>query len=111
MLQSFGSVIRGGQITDFSSAIRVQTIHYAKGLQYRAVIFVWADLLPFTQGHDVEQDRKLFYVALTRATELLAIVHSGHWSFLAEAYTAIEKKRDHLLTGLFKSGGHNAGQA
>src|SRR6185295_3960536 len=42
--------------SDFSSAIRVQTIHHAKGLQYRAVIFMWADLLPFPQGRDAEQD-------------------------------------------------------
>jgi superfamily I DNA/RNA helicase len=85
--------------SDFSSAIRVQTIHHAKGLRYRAVIFVWADVLPFTQGHDAEQDRKLFYVALTRATELLAIVHSGHSSFVAEAYKAIEKKAGPLADG------------
>ncbi len=80
---------KGANRSDFSSAIRVQTIHHAKGLQYRAVIFMWADLLPF--AHDVEQDRNLFYVALTRATELLAIVHSGQSSFVAEAYAAIEK--------------------
>jgi superfamily I DNA/RNA helicase len=95
----------GANRSDFSSAIRVQTIHHAKGLQYRAVIFVWADLLPFAQGHDVEQDRKSFYVALTRATELLVIVHSGHSSFVAEAYTEIGKNRNHWLTALFKSSG------
>src|SRR5262245_41936040 len=33
-----------------------------KGLRYRTVIFLWADLLPFAQGRDVEQDRRLFYV-------------------------------------------------
>jgi superfamily I DNA/RNA helicase len=53
---------------------------------------MWADLLPFAQGRDVEQDRKLFYVALTRATQLLAIVHSGHSSFVAETYTALEQQ-------------------
>lgn len=78
----------GTNRSDFSSAIRVQTIHHAKGLQYRAVIFVWADLLPFTSG-DVEKDRNLFYVALTRATELLAIVHSGQSAFVDETYKAI----------------------
>jgi UvrD-like helicase C-terminal domain/AAA domain/Nuclease-related domain len=77
--------------SDFSPAIRVQTIHHAKGLQYRAVIFVWADLLPFAQSRDPEQDRKLFYVALTRATELLTIVHSGHSVFVNETYKAIKK--------------------
>jgi hypothetical protein len=72
-------------------AVRVQTIHHAKGLQYRAVIFMWADLLPFAQDRDVEQNRKLFYVALTRATQLLAVVHSGHSSFVDDIYRAIEK--------------------
>jgi hypothetical protein len=81
----------GANRSDFSPAIRVQTIHHAKGLQYRAVIFMWADLLPFAQS-DADQDRKLFYVALTRATEFLAIVHSGHSSFLKEAYAALGKK-------------------
>jgi hypothetical protein len=81
----------GGNRSNFSPAIRIQTIHHAKGLQYRAVIFMWADLLPFGQGRDVEQDRKLFYVALTRASQLLTIVHSGQSPFVTETYAAIEK--------------------
>jgi hypothetical protein len=96
--------------SDFSTAIRVQTIHHAKGLQYRAVIFMWADQLPFAQSNDTEQDRKLFYVALTRATELLAIVHSGESTFVKETYTAINKTRGHWLTALLKSSGRNATQ-
>jgi superfamily I DNA/RNA helicase len=73
-------------------AIRVQTIHHAKGLQYRAVIFMWADLLPFAQGRDLEQDRKLFYVAVTRAAQLLAIVHSGQSLFVDDIYRAIGER-------------------
>src|SRR5262245_20350839 len=69
---------------------------------YRAVIFVWADQLPFAQSSDTEQDRKLFYVALTRATELLAIVHSGESTFVKETYTAVNKTRSHWLTALLK---------
>jgi superfamily I DNA/RNA helicase len=77
--------------SDFSPAIRVQTIRHAKGLQYRAVIFMWADLLPFAHSRNAEQGRKLFYVALTRPTEVLAIVHSGYSAFLNETYSAIKK--------------------
>src|SRR5262245_32714691 len=84
---------KGNNRSDFSPAIRIQTIHHAKGLQYRAVIFLWADLLPFAQGRDAEQDRKLFYVALTRATEFLTIIHSGSSSFLKEAYDELEKTK------------------
>jgi hypothetical protein len=82
----------GANRSNSNPAIRIQTIHHAKGLQYRAVIFMWADLLPFAQGRDIEQDRKLFYVALTRAAQLLAIVHSGHSSFVADIYRAIENE-------------------
>jgi superfamily I DNA/RNA helicase len=86
-----GQRSKGANKSNFSPAIRVQTIHHAKGLQYRAVIFIWADLLPFGKGGDAEQGQKLFYVALTRATEFLAIVHSGHSAFVNEAYAAIKK--------------------
>lgn len=89
----------GTNRSDFSPAIRIQTIHHAKGLQYRAVIFMWADLLPFAQGGDTEQDRKLFYVALTRATEFLAIIHSGPSSFLKEVYAALGKTNPTGLLG------------
>jgi AAA domain/Nuclease-related domain/UvrD-like helicase C-terminal domain len=75
--------------SDFSSAIRVHTIHHAKGLQYRAVIFFWADLLPFAQSDDPEQNRSLFYVGLTRASQFLAIIHSGHSSLVKECTDAI----------------------
>lgn len=54
--------------------IKVQTIHSAKGLQYRAVILLWADHLPMPFGDtDEETGRRLFYVALTRAEDYLAI--------------------------------------
>jgi hypothetical protein len=84
---------KGTKRSDFSPAIRVQTIHHAKGLQYRAVIFMWADQLPFAQSQDAERDRKLFYVALTRATEFLAIIHSGHSPLLNESYAALKKTK------------------
>lgn len=97
--------------SDFSPAIRVQTIHHAKGLQYRAVIFLWADLLPFARDRDAEEDRKLFYVALTRAPELRAIVHSGESTFVKDAYAAVNKTRGHWLTALLKTSGRNATQS
>ena len=58
--------------------IKVQTIHSAKGLQYRAVILLWADHLPMPFGDtDEETGRRLFYVALTRAEDYLAISASS----------------------------------
>ena len=48
--------------------IKVQTIHSAKGLQYKAVVLLFAEQLG-----DLETDRRLLYVALTRPEEILAV--------------------------------------
>jgi hypothetical protein len=65
--------------------IKIQTIHSSKGLQYRAVIVMWADLLPKPFGDiDEQRDRKLLYVAMTRAEDLLAITYCGSSRFMTE---------------------------
>ncbi|RUS93797.1 DNA helicase [Dulcicalothrix desertica PCC 7102] len=65
--------------------IKVQTIHSAKGLQYRAVIFMWADHLPRQfDDTNVEEERCLMYVALTRPENYLAISSSGYSDFISE---------------------------
>ncbi|MDF1813192.1 MAG: 3'-5' exonuclease [Verrucomicrobiales bacterium] len=69
-------------------AVKLQTIHSSKGLQYRAVIIVWADMLPHysaRQDHDrFRQDRRLLYVGMTRSTSFLAITASKHSNFTTE---------------------------
>jgi hypothetical protein len=55
-----------------SPGIKVQTIHSAKGLQYRAVVLIHADQLG-ARPDEVERDGRLLYVALTRPEELLAV--------------------------------------
>lgn len=63
--------------------IKVQTIHSAKGLQYRVVIILWGDLLPTRfADSDEEKDRRLLYVGLTRAEDFLLISSSGHSKFI-----------------------------
>jgi hypothetical protein len=68
--------------------IKVQTIHSAKGLEYRAVIIMWADLLPrlFFEDHDEAEERRLMYVALTRAVDFLAITYSRPSNFIKEIH-------------------------
>jgi hypothetical protein len=56
--------------------IKLQTVHSAKGLQYRAVILIWSDLFMFKNLENVDQQRNLFYVALTRPEDFLAITYS-----------------------------------
>lgn len=65
--------------------IKIQTMHSAKGLQYRAVILLWADHLPIPFGDsDEESGRRLLYVALTRAEDYLVISSSSQSKFLGE---------------------------
>ena len=65
--------------------IKVQTIHSAKGLQYRVAILMWADLLPASfEDSDLEAERRLMFVALTRPTHLLALTYSHGSAFIDE---------------------------
>ena len=63
--------------------IKIQTIHASKGLQYRAVVLLWADRLPrnFPDTDSVEEV-KLMYVALTRPEDYLFITHSQQSPFI-----------------------------
>lgn len=61
-------------------AIKVQTVHSAKGLQYKAVLVLWTDMLPV--GTDAtDEERRLLYVAITRAENDLVLLGSGAGSF------------------------------
>jgi hypothetical protein len=53
--------------------IKLQTIHSAKGLQYRAVVLIFADLLGTGETDTLEEERRLLYVALTRPEEVLVV--------------------------------------
>ena len=69
--------------------IKVQTIHSAKGLEYRVVVLMWADLLPATFADtDAEKERRLAFVALTRPTHLLAMTYSRRSAFVEEIRTS-----------------------
>jgi len=62
--------------------LKIQTIDSSKGLQYRAVIFMWADLLPSDlPDSDKDKDRRKLYVGLTRAQDYLAVTYSGESEF------------------------------
>lgn len=64
------------------SGIKIQTTHSAKGLQYAVVFVIWADLFPAPfDTTDEQQERNLFYVALTRPEDYLMITSTGSSSF------------------------------
>jgi superfamily I DNA/RNA helicase len=93
-LADFGVVPLAGvdAVDDLSvPGVKISTIHSSKGLQFRAVILMWADLLPSNlEDRDDESERKLVYVALTRAEDHLAITHSGSSAYVDEIRRNIE---------------------
>jgi DNA helicase-2/ATP-dependent DNA helicase PcrA len=60
--------------------VTIMTMHMAKGLEFKTVFIAGAEegLIPFTRKDDVdiEEERRLFYVAMTRAKDELFILHS-----------------------------------
>jgi len=57
--------------------LTLSTIHQAKGLEWRAVFLIWLSegRFPTARAEDIEEERRLFYVAVTRAKEFLYLVH------------------------------------
>jgi DNA helicase II / ATP-dependent DNA helicase PcrA len=65
--------------------ITLSTIHQAKGLEWRAVFLIWlADgMFPSSRSLEsadaIEEERRLFYVAVTRAKDELYLTYPAFW--------------------------------
>ncbi|SHJ46147.1 ATP-dependent helicase [Desulfofundulus thermosubterraneus] len=73
-------------------AVRLMTLHRAKGLEFRAVFVVGVTQgkLPHHRSDDEEEERRLFFVGLSRAKEYLYVSHFGKPSeFWEEAVKAV----------------------
>ena len=65
--------------------VKILTAHASKGLQFKAVLFIFANECPAGFDDTPEEDeRRLYYVALTRAEELLAMLYSAPSKFIDE---------------------------
>ena len=68
-----------------SEKITLSTIHQAKGLEWRAVFVIWlADgMFPSSRSVEsadaIEEERRLFYVAVTRAKDELYLTYPAYW--------------------------------
>lgn len=59
-------------------SLKIQTVHSAKGLQYRVVIVMWADQFRTHRDSDSDHEERLLYVALTRASDVLIVTYSEY---------------------------------
>jgi len=63
-----------------SEGVQVRTIHSAKGMEFPVVFLLYVRYKDFPHGSspDVDEERRLFYVGITRAMKRLYIIgHSG----------------------------------
>ena len=80
-----------GKLRD--DAVKILPMHGARGLQFRIVILLWTDLLPSPfQGRGDGIERALLYVAMTRAEDMLAILHSGSSPYVNEIYRSLGRE-------------------
>jgi len=72
------------------AGVKILTMHAAKGLQFQAVIILFADECPaHFPDTDEAAERRLFYVALTRAEDFLAVSCSRSSKFIADIEAAL----------------------
>jgi DNA helicase-2/ATP-dependent DNA helicase PcrA len=84
-LLATGDAERGPRQDEETEKVTLSTIHQAKGLEWRAVFIVWlADgMFPSSRSLEtleaVEEERRLFYVAVTRAKDELYLSYPAYW--------------------------------
>ncbi|MDR7328724.1 ATP-dependent helicase [Corynebacterium guangdongense] len=83
--------------------VTLATIHAAKGLEWDAVfvVGVYDGMLPYNQSikagdHAIEEERRLFYVAVTRAREHLHV----SWAAARQEGGQARRKRTRFLDGV-----------
>lgn len=73
-------VILGERTEDADAHVTVSTVHSSKGLEYPAVYIIDAvdGVIPSADAEDIEEERRIFYVAMTRAKTRLNILCYGN---------------------------------
>jgi DNA helicase-2/ATP-dependent DNA helicase PcrA len=84
-LLATGDTERVANPEEETEKVTLSTIHQAKGLEWRAVFVVWLTdgMFPSSRSLDsleaVEEERRLFYVAVTRAKDELYLSYPAYW--------------------------------
>src|SRR6516164_5894055 len=84
-LLASGDTERVADPQEENEKITLSTIHQAKGLEWRAVFAIWLTdgMFPSSRSLEsldaVEEERRLFYVAVTRAKDELYLCYPAFW--------------------------------
>ena len=81
-LQEVSLVSDQDTLRDQESLVTLMTIHNAKGLEFRAVFLIGMEegIFPHARSIEeqgIEEERRLCYVGMTRAQELLTLTHAS----------------------------------
>ena len=84
-------------IDEDTEQVTLMTLHNAKGLEYKAVFIIGAEdgLFPHSRSideGDLEEERRLAYVGLTRARERLTLTHARRRSIFGAAGTGVPSR-------------------
>ena len=83
-LESVTLVSEQDQLDDDEGQVTLMTLHNAKGLEYPVVFLVGMEdgvfphVRSLTQPDELEEERRLCYVGITRAEERLYVTHANH---------------------------------
>ncbi len=94
--------------TDDGHYVSLMTIHMAKGLEFKYVFVVGMSEMVFPSGRSLEEgyegleeERRMAYVAYTRAKERLYLLDSGGYNFMTQSPKTtsrfIEELGDHVI--------------
>ena len=80
-LQEISLVSDQDALADEESLVTLMTIHNAKGLEFRAVFLIGMEegIFPHSRSiedNEIEEERRLAYVGMTRAMEKLTLTHA-----------------------------------
>lgn len=120
-LEEVSLVSDADQLEDDSRAITLLTLHTAKGLEYPVVFLVGLEegLLPHSrsiesgENEDMDEERRLCYVGITRAKRRLYLLHAMRRSLwggseMQEPSRFLEEIPPRLLSGMVKRGERRA---
>lgn len=95
--------------------VKLMTIHAAKGLEFESVFVVgmeenlFPSALSMSSREELEEERRLFYVAITRAEKVLTITHAAtRYKYGSLDYCEPSRFLDELPDELLKRIGYNA---
>ncbi|MGD8782366.1 MAG: UvrD-helicase domain-containing protein [Ignavibacteria bacterium] len=82
--------------------VTLMTLHASKGLEFPVVFIVGCEetLIPYKRENkpfDIEEERRLFYVGMTRAEEKLILTHAGSRFLFGKTY---QNKPSHFLSDI-----------